>query len=109
MTETYYLLLLRHSKADQQGVHILYHKIPSNLCPYNSIYKFKNNFLQEVATVEDIIVKEVTELVRDMAPALLTLSGCHKDGQSGLRQTRKGTHRDRDDGDEPSAMVALSV
>ena len=41
--------------------------------------------------------------------ALIVVSGCHKDGQSGLRQTRKEfKHRDGGD-DELSAMAALSV
>ncbi|MGH0128426.1 UNVERIFIED_CONTAM: hypothetical protein FKN15_044306 [Acipenser sinensis] len=43
------------------------------------------------------------------AMKMMTEDDCHKDGQNGLRQTRKGIHNKDGDGDELSTMAALSV
>ncbi|MGH0125330.1 UNVERIFIED_CONTAM: hypothetical protein FKN15_041974 [Acipenser sinensis] len=75
-------------------------------------FYFPTDFFSKIVFVSDQGANinqpfRITTGSHELLKSLVT--HCHKDGQSGLRQTRKGTHRDRDDGDELSAMAALSV
>ncbi|MGH0139782.1 UNVERIFIED_CONTAM: hypothetical protein FKN15_070093 [Acipenser sinensis] len=72
--------------------------------------KLKHMKLKQLWKTEYVKTQLPAHQVEPMSPGHTAATTPEEtDGQSGLRQTRKGTHRDRDDGDELSALAALSV